>query len=318
MKKWYNILFYVSILFIIPYLLLNDLLKIPSFNSYRDFVFSFFFLVAGFIFLIVSWYATLKTAGYEISFKNAYLSVGYSIYGKYIPGKIWFILGKAAYIDKIYKFGLKKLGSYSLYNEIFSIWIGLLIALSILLFYGLNFQYFKLLLILCLLLMAGFTKNFVALTQNLLNKILKQNIELPYLSLIRILKITPCFILDWFLRGVGLFFLVESILPGEAEFFMISFLPVAGIAGILSFIAPAGIGVREGVLTTLLANKGIPVTDAISVAVFSRLWFLGGESIIFLSALFVNKQNRGWYKKILSRGKAIDDDRTNLKKKIKA
>jgi uncharacterized membrane protein YbhN (UPF0104 family) len=99
---------------------------------------------------------------------------------------------------------------------------------------------------------------------------------------------------------------------------MISFLPVAGIAGILSFIAPAGIGVREGVLTTLLANKGIPVTDAISVAVFSRLWFLGGESIIFLSALFVNKQNRGWYKKILSRGKAIDDDRTNLKKKIKA
>jgi hypothetical protein len=285
MKKWFNLFFYISIIFLLFYLSRSDILKIPDIKSYNDLTISFFFLISGFTVLIGSWYKTLKHSNFKITFKDAFLSVGLSIYGKYMPGKIWLLLGRAGFINKKYNYNLKQLGSYSLYNQIISIWTGILLGFFILFFNNSNLLYVQFFLLLLFLLPLGFNKKFISFSEKFLQKILKRNVLLPYLPFNKLIKLLPLFIMDWLLRGIGLYFLIKSILPSETDFIMILFLPIAGIIGILSVIAPGGIGVREGVLTSLLLKEGLTISDATTIAVFSRLWFLSGETFIFIFSL---------------------------------
>ena len=56
-------------------------------------------------------------------------------------------------------------------------------------------------------------------------------------------------------------------------------------------IDPAGgIGVREGLIASCLVMTGLSVTEAATISVASRLWFLIGEIFIFISGWIVNMQ----------------------------
>jgi uncharacterized membrane protein YbhN (UPF0104 family) len=68
--------------------------------------------------------------------------------------------------------------------------------------------------------------------------------------------------------------------------------PLAATLGILAIIAPGGIGVREGVLFLFLNSSGaLTVEEATTISVFSRVWFLVGESFLFLIALLMSKMD---------------------------
>jgi len=49
----------------------------------------------------------------------------------------------------------------------------------------------------------------------------------------------------------------------------------------MAFIAPGGLGVREGVMVGYLTLAGLPIAEAVTIAGASRLWFLVGEAFIF-------------------------------------
>jgi uncharacterized membrane protein YbhN (UPF0104 family) len=54
--------------------------------------------------------------------------------------------------------------------------------------------------------------------------------------------------------------------------------PVAWIVGLLAFVAPGGLGVREGVLAALLSGL-LPGGMAVVVALASRVWITAVELV---------------------------------------
>ena len=65
--------------------------------------------------------------------------------------------------------------------------------------------------------------------------------------------------------------------------------PLSISLGVLSLITPGGIGVREGIMTGFMVLTGMPLEEATTIAVISRLWFITGEVFIFLLSLVLNK-----------------------------
>lgn len=91
---------------------------------------------------------------------------------------------------------------------------------------------------------------------------------------------------NWLLLGVGFFFMTNAIYSvsiGFLPYFAGSF-SLAAIIGVLSLFAPAGIGVREGVLFSLIKFV-IPVGIASVVVLIARLWMTAGELLVSLLAL---------------------------------
>ena len=72
----------------------------------------------------------------------------------------------------------------------------------------------------------------------------------------------------------------------------------AYLSGYLFLLAPAGVGVREGVMTALLAQV-VPASAAVVIAVASRLWFTAAELLPLAAIPWLrepvraNNENRG-------------------------
>ena len=61
--------------------------------------------------------------------------------------------------------------------------------------------------------------------------------------------------------------------------------PFAATIGILVFVFPGGLGVREGLLVFYLVSAGLPLENATVLSIVARLWFLVGEVSIFALAV---------------------------------
>lgn len=110
-------------------------------------------------------------------------------------------------------------------------------------------------------------------------------VRLPRLT--DLLLFVLCAMGSWLLLGTGFFFMTDalySVSAGLLPFFAVSF-SLAAVAGILSFFAPSGIGVREGVLYSLIKFT-IPVGIASLVVLISRVWMTAGELLLSFAALF--------------------------------
>jgi len=87
----------------------------------------------------------------------------------------------------------------------------------------------------------------------------------------------------WVLFGLAFFLFARRLTPLG----WIRYLPVTGVyalawvIGMVSVFAPAGIGVREGVLSILLAQY-LPEPTAIVAALLSRLWITLAELVCAL------------------------------------
>jgi uncharacterized membrane protein YbhN (UPF0104 family) len=67
--------------------------------------------------------------------------------------------------------------------------------------------------------------------------------------------------------------------------------PVSAVYGVLAIIFPGGIGVREGIMVSLLTMMGCNPLTATTFSVVSRLWFITGELFIF-SLAFIARQRK--------------------------
>ena len=64
----------------------------------------------------------------------------------------------------------------------------------------------------------------------------------------------------------------------------------AWIVGFLSFLTPGGLGIREGLLSLLLAHA-MPASQATLVALLCRIWGLSAEIVLAGSALYLRKRS---------------------------
>jgi uncharacterized membrane protein YbhN (UPF0104 family) len=289
MKHKFKILLYSSLAFLAVFLYRNGFLTVPKIYNPIFLVFSFLFLFCGMLLQSVNWKGGLKAIGVHIGFKDALVSTGLSIFMKYIPGKVMVILGRAKYISDIYGVRVSKTSAASFVAQIITLITGAFLG-GVIFFEGsidgswAVFTAFSMLFLVLILVFFNFFRRCMYWLSRFFNK----KIILPKVKSIKLLNIVPSFFLTWLCFAIG-FWLLASSLFLEVKILVGLVFPLAAVLGIVSIIAPGGLGVREGALTICLTAMGLSLEEATTLAVFSRVWFLVGEVFMFVSAVLVNQ-----------------------------
>jgi len=287
-NTWFKIFFLVSIFFLVFALYRADYLRIPQINNLVYIYYSLIFLFLGFVLDALSWTVVLKKRGYSINYSNGITSSGISIFGKYIPGKLWVILGRSEYISNKYKLPRTALSSLSLNTQFISLWVSFLFGtIGLVLINQLDIYGILAVFLFVVLTIIIYTPIFHNLFKRVLFFALKKDISIPQLNVKDVLKVLPWFILYWISWSISFYFLGASLLADYVPINISWGFPLAATLGMLAIFAPGGLGVREGVLTVYLIMTGLEANDAATIAVVSRLWFLIGEVFIFLLALLL-------------------------------
>ena len=291
-KLLYNLLIYLSLIFLCIALYRADYLKIPLIHSFPHLVFSLFFLFAGFLANAYAWQKLLKQAGFNTMFKTCVASVGLSIFGKYIPGKVWVILGRSAHIATKNKRDINKLTILSLSDQIIGLWAGLTLGfIGLFLLDGIRLWGWLICVIWIILTGMIFSSFFSSFFQVLLKFIIRKDIKLPRRSIRDIFLLLPFYFGFWIIWAVGFYLLSIGIVQTDVSVFSGLGFPLSATIGILAIFSPGGLGVREGIMAGYLSLTGLSLSEVTTIAVTSRLWFLVGEIFIFVGGGFANRSD---------------------------
>ena len=236
-------------------------------------------LIFGFSYFIQIWAWDLIThkLGIAISFRETLESWFYSQLGKYLPGKVWFLISRFYFYEK--KGKAKKTISVGLYIEtvISILAAGLISFMAFLSFpearsiYSITqWGWFLVLVVLA----------FIFLHPKILKKMInwalaqlrREPIDLT-ISYSDILQILLVCLLSWGVGGLGFYFFVSSLwdISSTALFFLTGTLAISNTLGLMALFAPSGLGVREGVLVYFFSTL-MPSSMAVILSVLTRLW----------------------------------------------
>ena len=244
----------------------NKIVKYDWNINYYFLTYSFVLFVVGSILIALGWNLILRMLGGRLGCKRALKIFFITDLAKYVPGKVWTIVGKV-YLCAKEGIPIAKTSASVVIQPLIQVIAGILIFLVSLPFWTktndfMNQLYFFLPLIpigLIVLHPAIMTKILNFVLTRLKQKPIELNIKYKDILLILLLW---CGL--WILTGIASYFLIISIYS-----FPVSELPVVigifSIAGISQFLTPSGIGVLEGVLTVLLGLY-VPVHIAIFIA----------------------------------------------------
>ncbi len=289
MKKLFNILIFVSFIFLFIYLMKQDLI-IPEIPRIGWLLISILFVFAGFYASTISWQVALGSHGKKISHRDAIVSHGQAIFAKYIPGKIWVILGRAGYIADG-KEEMKNFSFVSMKEQIIYIWAGLVIsAIPTFIFY--KFQWMSLILVgvIVMLSLVLFSAPFHYWVLGIIKKIFKKELDLPVISFKKSLPIILSTSGIWFFWTVGFYIFMLAFSKDTLPVMAFAF-PLSVSFGVLAIIMPGGLGVREGIIVGYLTLAGLDVETATTISFMNRLWFIAGEVFIFLLSLVLRVGN---------------------------
>jgi hypothetical protein len=107
----------------------------------------------------------------------------------------------------------------------------------------------------------------------------------------QLLRYLGLYVINWLLFGVALYVFIRSFYPLDVSsiLFLTGAFSFAGMMGIVAVFAPAGLGVREGILALFLGQV-MPVPVALVVSVASRVWLtiveLGSVGLVYLMIRF--------------------------------
>ena len=288
---WHKYIIYISLIFLVIALYQAQYLVIPRFHSPVLMIISLLFLFGGFMVSAISQQRLLANAELDIGLLQATALTGLNIFGKYIPGKVWMVMGKALYVAEKNNYPVADLSFLFLNGQLIALWCGMALGICGLL----TNEAFQLLNWAGLAIFMGFTlvlfwNRAHTAALSVFNQLFKKNITLPLLGLPATLSLLPWFLGGWLLWGIGFYFLAQSLTDQIIPIAAIFCFPLAGTLGILFVIAPGGIGVRESIITGYLSILGVPLPTAITISAVSRLWFLIGEIFIFSAGYAAEKK----------------------------
>lgn len=289
--KWFKYGVYISFLFLIYALYRKNYFVIPHIYSVSSLVISFLFLNAAFMMNAASWQKTIAASvRMPIPFAHALASVGLSIFTKYIPGKVWLILGRAAYMKQMTAIPSAHLASLSLTTQLLVMWTGLGFgAVGLLLLHDF-LTYSSIIIPVWLLLTLGI---FSPLAHRSMEKglslVLKRHISLPQLHFSSTLKVLPWYGAYWICYSIGFYSLIGAVYTESFSPLVGLGFPLAGTLGLMAIITPGGIGVREGILVAFLVVNGFDTATAVTISVVARMWYLIGEVCIFFMGVVAHR-----------------------------
>ncbi len=260
-------------------------------------------LVFGFSYFIQiwAWYRITSKLLISIPPLQTLESWFYSQFGKYLPGKVWLLLGRFYFYES--KGKSRKAISLALYFEtVTAVYAGGMVFLIGLLFLkgelfpsAPSFKWFVLASMFPLLLSLH-----PRLLQKMLNSIFlrlgKEPITLS-ISYRDVLWILLIYTGSWWIGGAGFHLFVCSIHPIDPGHLMFLSGALAGSStlGLVALFAPAGLGVREGALVYLLSFL-MPGPIAVVISILSRIWMtlieIGLAGMIYIFSLSMKRTDR--------------------------
>ena len=291
-SRWYGYLVIASLLFVVIYLYRVDHFAPVTIHSPLALVASAGFLLAGFLGQGVAWFATVNASGFKASLSLCLAGTGLSIFTKYIPGKVFVVLGRAAYLTQHLGYPLSKTGMISLTAQLMALWTGLTLG-TIGLLLGGGFPAWKATLAvvwggLTIVVFSDVAHTALARAVRLM---IGKQLSIPSLRFRSVLAVMPWFFAFWISWAIG-FQLLLFALRGDAPIVAGLGFPFATTIGIVAVFAPGGLGVVEGVLVAFLVSVGFTAAEAATLSVASRLWFLVGEACMFGVGVAANRSRR--------------------------
>jgi len=261
------------------YLNWNKIVKYDWNINYYFLTYSFVLFVVGSILIALGWNLILRVLGGRLGCKRALKIFFITDLAKYVPGKVWTIVGKV-YLCAKEGIPIAKTSASVVIQPLIQVIAGILIFLLSLPFWTKTNDFMNQLYFFFPLIPIGLIVLHPAIMTKLLNFVLTRlkqkpvELNIKYKDILLILLLW-CGL--WILTGIASYFLIISIYS-----FPVSQLPVVigifSIAGISQFLTPSGIGVLEGVLTVLLGLY-VPVHIAIFIALLARVWKTATELV---------------------------------------
>jgi uncharacterized membrane protein YbhN (UPF0104 family) len=244
------------------------------------------------------WKWILKSLGAELGFLQCFKILFVSSLGKYLPGKVW------AYVSQVYLSGKAGVptGTALTASALFFLAYAMsgmgVFAVSMFFWPGFPAAMAAAALIavilgLVLLLSGSCTGVLVRMGARFSNRFREMSIEPGPVKKNRHAeagRILALLAAAWTVLIAALYLLVNSFYSiGVMDSVVLcGVLVVSVILGVLSFIVPAGLGVREGILSYLFSFF-VPASTAILIAVVLRVWLTAGETVCFLLALRIKE-----------------------------
>lgn len=282
-RGWHKYLIYISLAFLVYTLVKADYLKIPKIYSGTGLSFSLLFLFVGFIANVIAQQHLLSKSGFVINFSESIAMIGLNMFGKYIPGKMWMALGKAAYLAAKRNYTLVDLSMLFVRAQVIAIWCGLILGIiGLFMNHALYYLSWIGLAALTGLTVILFSQSANKGAEKFINKLSKNPVNLPKFTISATFKVLPWFISSWLFWGVGFYLLAASTTAHPIPMTTVFCFPLAATLGILFLLAPGGVGIREGIIVGYLSLANFSISEAVTIAAASRLWFLIGEFFIFM------------------------------------
>ncbi|KPJ58985.1 MAG: hypothetical protein AMJ42_02335 [Deltaproteobacteria bacterium DG_8] len=289
-----NVISFLVISLILFYLLnflYKNWLKVSNFEfqlKYNYLFISMLLLFGFFSLRVYCWKLILKKMNIFLSLRKSVKVSFLSMMGRYLPGKVWLILGK------IYLSGKEDVPRVEAFASIV-MEIVLEVVASIFFFFFFLFSVMeqpllslKVIYSLVLIMIVGLVFLYPGVFYRIINIFLyrwkgeKIKAFINYRDIIQLFVFYNFIIL---VQGIAFYFFVNAIcyVPLDKILGLTGSLAVAGALGTISFFTPSGLGVREGILALLLSTYIIsPI--AVLISLLARLWVTLGEVICALFA----------------------------------
>jgi uncharacterized membrane protein YbhN (UPF0104 family) len=240
----------------------------------------------------IVWIIGLRSEKLRVAFRDGLVSTGLAELGKYIPGKLWAVMGRAMYISIHYPISALNASAISFNVQILTIWSGLMVGALGMFFVQVPSSWIILMfgawIILSLVIFIHRIHDFF---EKVINKIIKKRkIRIPFINVFERKEIILWVFIDWLVRLSAFYFFMNSLIDYKLSFGVALGFPLAVTLGILAVIVPGGIGVREGIILVWLKNAGLELELATTVAITARLWSLLGELGVFSAGMILKKK----------------------------
>lgn len=288
----------ISIIAIIFYFLIANLIanwqKIPFADLRFEFLsllVSFAFLLIYFLVFIAGWTNMINELGESIRFSKAFWIISTSQIAKYVPGGIWYTLGR------VYLCKMEKMKGEIVFLSVVVETCLLMLTNMVIFLVSINFisdasilnplLSVAIIFVLLIILYPPLLNRLVNFALKILKRP-KMKLEIKYLQM---LKLSIYFLISWLAQIMGFYFLINSIYPiALSKIFNLSAVyTLSWITGFIVLFAPAGLGVREATMSLLLSP--ILLTPlAIATSFITRVWITIFEVVIFFAGLIVRKK----------------------------
>jgi uncharacterized membrane protein YbhN (UPF0104 family) len=252
---------------------------------------SFFALILHFISYSKSWQEIMHALGAPISLSQSAWMIATTQIGKYIPGKIWYMLGRV-YIGTKEKIDGKSLAvSMVLETCLLLISSSIIFLLSTIINGNYSTIYLSICIVLTLLAITVLHPRILSWATNFILRLFnKREIQIN-VSYLQIIKLSVYFFGLWIAQIIGFYLLIRAIYPVSITniFTVSAAYTLSWMVGFAVIIVPGGLGVREGMMSLLLSPI-LPAPLDIAISFIARVWITVFELVVFFIGLAIQRK----------------------------